>query len=204
MSPPETAPPARSSAASSSPPHAAPLPRRGFLAKLAAGTVGAIAALVPLGLSLFALFDPLRNRRGKRAANVEGGARDGFYRVTSLAALPADGVPRFFRIIADRDDAWTHFAEEPVGSIFLRRTGEDVVQAYSARCPHAACFVSWVAAQAEYLCPCHNSLFSVTGERSATSPSPRDLDELEVAVRDDAVWVKYENFRTGTSERIPA
>src|SRR5690606_26167702 len=109
-------------------------PRRGFLMKLSAAVIGAIAAIVPLGISLFALFDPVRPRRA-RNPNGAGGSSDGFYRVTSLAALPADGEPRFFRIIADRDDGWTHHSSEPVGSVYLRRTAEETVEAYNAICP---------------------------------------------------------------------
>jgi hypothetical protein len=35
------------------------------------------------------------------------------------------------------------------------------------------------------------------------SPSPRGLDELEVKLVDGAVWVKYQEFQPGTSQKVP-
>ena len=57
-----------------------------------------------------------------------------------------------------------------------------------------------------YLCPCHNSTFALDGKiSSAGSPSPRGLDELEVEIRNDSeVWVKFQNYRAGVPEKIPA
>ena len=34
------------------------------------------------------------------------------------------------------------------------------------------------------------------------SPSARDLDRLETRVADGKILVKYENFRTGTAQKI--
>ena len=37
------------------------------------------------------------------------------------------------------------------------------------------------------------------------SPSPRGLDELGVEIRNEReVWVRFQNFRPGAHERIPA
>ncbi|HKS37073.1 MAG TPA: Rieske 2Fe-2S domain-containing protein, partial [Verrucomicrobiae bacterium] len=85
------------------------------------------------------------------------------------------------------------------------RTGGKQVQAFNVICPHAGCFVDYVAARKGYFCPCHNSTFGVDGRiADAKSPSPRGLDELEAEIRNDTeIWVKFRNFRAGVKQRIP-
>lgn len=182
------------------PPTEAPglcLPRRGFLKSLSALTLGAIAALVPPGVGLRAFLRPLRHRAPREARLV---------RVTSLDALPADGVPRRFAVVADHVNVWTRTPAVPIGAVFLRRTGETDIRAFNVTCPHAGCVVDYAAPQRSYLCPCHNSAFALDGRvNDPTSPSPRGLDELVVEIRDRReVWVKFQNFRPGVRERIPA
>jgi Rieske Fe-S protein len=169
--------------------------RRGFLARLAALVAGGAAALVPMGAGLMTLFDPLR-----RSAQSTG-----FVRVTTLSALPDDGVPRKFPVIADRQDAWNKIPRVPIGAVYLRRAGQSVT-ALNVVCPHAGCFVDFVPVRGGYLCPCHDSTFALDGRvKDSRSPSPRGLDALEVEIRNQTeVWVKFQNFRAGTHEKILA
>jgi Rieske Fe-S protein len=169
--------------------------RRDFLTKAAAVGIGAATALVPAGAGLFTLLDPLRHK-----------ARAGsFLRVTALTALPDDGSPRQFAVVADRQDAWNKFPQTRVGAVYLRKTGPKEVQAINVVCPHAGCFVNYQPDHKQYICPCHNSSFALDGAiKDKSSPSPRPLDALEVKVGDDGgVWVKFENYRAGVHEKIP-
>jgi len=168
--------------------------RRGFLTAVAAIAAGGLAMLAPAAAGLWVLLDPLR-RSGAKAA---------FLPVTELVAIPADGVPRQFSVISDRVDAWTGFAAEPVGAVYLRREpGSDAVQALSATCPHAGCFVEMEADGRCFRCPCHNSSFTLDGGIVAPSPSPRPMDELECRVGSGGrVEVKWENFYTGIAEKV--
>jgi len=169
--------------------------RRDFLTKAAAVGIGAATALVPTGAGLFTLLDPLRHK-----------ARAGsFLRVTALTALPDDGSPRQFAVVADRQDAWNKFSQTRVGAVYLRKTGPREVQAINVVCPHAGCFVNYQPDHKQYICPCHNSSFALDGAiKDKSSPSPRPLDALEVKVGDDGgVWVKFENYRAGVHEKIP-
>ncbi|MBX9789527.1 MAG: Rieske 2Fe-2S domain-containing protein [Pirellulales bacterium] len=178
--------------------------RRGFLVKLLAMLTGGLATLVPLGAGAFAFLDPLRKKEG------DGGR---LIRITVLDALRADGVPRQFPVIADRTDAWTHYAADSLGAVYLRRTGDRDVTALSATCPHAGCNVDFRAGDrpkppGEFACPCHRSTFEPDGKRIDPEhcPSPRDLDPLTVELREQGgaveVWIKFEKFLAGTAERI--
>jgi menaquinol-cytochrome c reductase iron-sulfur subunit len=170
-------------------------PRRGFLTQVLALAVGAIVGLVPLLTGLLFFLDPLVRRR-------KGSDVDRYIRITTLDSLPSDGQPQMFRVLTDKMDAWNKFVDEPIGAIFLRRIDGDEVTAFNARCPHLGCAVDYRGAQQRFVCPCHDSSFDLSGVRSNAIP-PRDLDSLEVEIRDgNEVWVKFEKFRAGTEEKI--
>ncbi len=169
--------------------------RRGFIKRLLAGVIGAVLGLVPALAGLTVLLDPLRRKT----------AVDDAVQVTTLDALPDDGVPRKFPVLATRVDAWNTFSQVPIGAVYLRRLNDGKLQAFNVVCPHAGCFVDYLAAQGNFLCPCHNSAFSVDGHiADRSSPSPRGLDTLEVEVRNDReIWVKFRNFQAGRAEKVP-
>ncbi len=169
--------------------------RRGFLKRALAVVIGAVAGLIPLGAGLAVLLDPLRRKS----------AGAGMVRVTTLDALPDDGLPHKFPILATRVDAWNKFAEVPVGAVYLRRTGADKVEALNVVCPHAGCFVDFLPARDCFLCPCHNSTFTLAGRiADRASPAPRGMDTLPVEVRNGKeIWVAFQNFEAGCAEKIP-
>lgn len=168
--------------------------RRGFLAKAASIVCGGLAMMAPVGAGVWAFLDPLRRR---------GGAAT-FLPVADLSAVPDDGVPRQFPVITDRVDAWTGFAAEPVGAVYLRREkGSSEVRALSATCPHAGCFVEMEGGGRCFRCPCHNSTFALDGAIEGSSPSPRAMDALECRVgKNGEVEVKWEKFRAGIAEKV--
>jgi menaquinol-cytochrome c reductase iron-sulfur subunit len=170
--------------------------RRHWLKHLGTAALGAFLILPALAGGLLMALDPLRRRRP---------ARGGFVRVTSLSALPADGVPRRFPVFADATDAWTRSPRVRIGAVYLRRTAEQRIEALNVVCPHAGCFVNYSAAQQRFNCPCHNSHFGLDGAiTDPHSPSPRPLDALEVELRDKTeVWVRFQNFRAGVHQKIP-
>jgi menaquinol-cytochrome c reductase iron-sulfur subunit len=168
--------------------------RRGFLKKAAAVIVGGIAGLVPALAGLMVLLDPLRRKAAAGSA----------LKVTTLDALPPDGVPRRFSVLADRTDAWNKYLNVPIGAVYLRRTGADKVEALNVVCPHAGCFVDFNSDRGRFRCPCHNSTFTVDGKiDSPTSPAPRGLDSLPAEVRNGEVWVVFQNFKAGQKEKVP-
>ncbi len=172
---------------------AAPAPRRGFLLKALALLLGAAAYLTPVIVGVASFLNPLRQKR-------QAGQ---FMRLATLDALPSDGTPLKTTVTMDRVDAWNRVANQPVGAVFLRRVGASEVRAIHVVCPHAGCFVTFDAQQRGFFCPCHNASFDIEGQRlDATSSSPRDLDTLECKVEGSEVWVRYENFRSGTAEKI--
>ena len=168
--------------------------RRDFLKKASAVVIGGAITLPPLIAGAMVVSDPLK-RAGAGAQKIK---------ITTLDSLPKDGVPRKFPILASRTDAWNRYPEAPVGAVYLRRVN-DTVEALNTVCPHAGCSVDFLAEKKGFFCPCHNSLFEIDGKiRDMKSPSPRALDTLTVEIRNGSeVWVEFQNFRTGTSHKIP-
>ena len=169
--------------------------RRDFFKKAFTAALGALLGLVPLASGLVTYFDPLRRK-------ATGG---GFIRVTTLEALPADGVPRKFPVLATKVDGWNKSPNVPIGAVYLRRTSQTTIEALSVVCPHAGCFVDFLPERGSYLCPCHNSTFTNTGAiADRSSPAARGLDSLDVELqKGNEVWVKFQNFQAGSAEKIP-
>jgi menaquinol-cytochrome c reductase iron-sulfur subunit len=172
--------------------------RRGFFKQALAIIIGGVAAFVPLVAGLRTFFDPLKGKNGAAASKAA------LVKVTNLAALPADGVPRKFPVLADKTDAWNRFVNVPIGAVYLRRTANDQVEALNVVCPHAGCFVDFLPEQGNFMCPCHNSLFTVEGKLAdSKSPSPRALDSLRVEVKDGVVFVAFQNFEAARPDKVP-
>jgi menaquinol-cytochrome c reductase iron-sulfur subunit len=169
--------------------------RRDFLKKACAVAAGSIAVAVPAAAGVAMVLDPLK-RKTEAVGKVF---------VTSLQALPDDGTPRRYPILASRVDAWNRFPNAAIGAVYLRRTSENTVEALNVVCPHAGCSVDYKPGTNSFYCPCHNSSFQLTGQLAdKKSPSPRGMDTLEVEVRNESeVWVKFQNFKTGMSAKIP-
>jgi Rieske Fe-S protein len=170
--------------------------RRSFFVRATAAVFGAILVVFPFLAGLAVFFSPLT--RKKKGAN--GG--DGFIRVTTIDSIPKDGSPKRFSVITDLDDAWNHYRDVPIGSVYLRLKSNGEVEALNTTCPHAGCFVNFDQQAACFKCPCHNSFFKLDGSMIQPTPSPRNMDDLNVQQKPNGeIWVKYENFYTGIAKK---
>jgi menaquinol-cytochrome c reductase iron-sulfur subunit len=168
--------------------------RRGFLTKVATVVCGGLASLAPVAAGVWSFLDPLRRKSASAT----------FLPLTDLSAIPDDGVPRQFAVITERVDAWTGFPREPIGAVYLRRQkGSRDVEALTATCPHAGCFIDLEPGGRSFRCPCHNSSFTLDGGIVEPSPSPRPMDSLECRVGDNGeVAVKWQTFRAGIADKV--
>lgn len=174
----------------SSPPEAAP--RREFLKSAACVALGGCALAAPIGAVVVVLSNPIHSKGAPQPVKL-----------TTITALPVNGAPRFFQVVAERRDAWTKFPANAIGSVFLQRVSETEVVAFNASCPHLGCAVEFRNERDCFYCPCHDSEFAKNGDVQGKSPSRRGLDTLSVEVREGGdVWVVFENFKTGIAEKV--
>jgi Rieske Fe-S protein len=179
-----------------------PPDRRSFVTVAGALVAGGLALVAPLGAGLATFFSPLFRRSNPSQV-----------RVALLDQVPDDGVPRFFPVLADRVDAWNRQPAQRIGAVYLVRSkGAKAPVAFTAKCPHAGCFVGYTAGEDAFKCPCHTSSFHLDGTRvnGDREVSPRDMDKLAVELREakagDAtvseVWVEFVDFETGRKEQV--
>jgi len=154
------------------------------------GTVGFVAAAPILRL----LADPL----GKTTVTTPREPFD----LGPPERFALDAPPRKIEIVAPLlKDGWTAARDVLIGAAFIRRTGPKPgdVDARSAVCPHLGCAVGYDPAQKNFLCPCHDSRFAISGEK-LSGPSERGLDDLPIQLGPDGrlklTWIRYKNGST--------
>jgi len=160
---------------------------------------GAITAVLAVPGVAY-ILTPLRKRNGG-SSEFQALARLGDLKV---------GEPQSFPVIEARTDAWVRYPPEPVGSVWLIRQPEGTeppVIAMTSECPHLGCAVNLTSDREEFLCPCHDSRFTLNGKPLNETP-PRPMDRLDIEVDDPSdpnaqVLVKFQRFRTMTEEKIP-
>jgi menaquinol-cytochrome c reductase iron-sulfur subunit len=186
-----------SSPESSSSPSSNDDERRGFLVKLAAGAIGVVLGIFPVAAGALTILDPLIGKKKTKGEKI---------RVATIEQLPDDGTPVRVPIVADLVDAWNREPNQPIGAVYLRREGDNVV-AFNAICPHAGCFVGYASDTDVFQCPCHTSTFELDGARVMPSPSPRDLDKLVVdedrLAGTGEIWIDFVNYYPGKAQQIP-
>lgn len=165
------------------------LSRRDFLLSCAN-----IAILTSLGLFIgFPIVEIFATHARKKATT------EGFIDVAKFGELMA-GEPLQKAVVATERDAWNKRDDVNMGSVWLIKTDDGHINAFSSICPHLGCIYSWNANQHLFICPCHDSAFAVDG-RVIKGPAPRPLDSLEVKTQDGDVLVKYERFISGIAQK---
>jgi menaquinol-cytochrome c reductase iron-sulfur subunit len=108
--------------------------------------------------------------------------------------------PRELDVVVSRRDGWQEV--RAVKSFWAHRAQNGEVVAFSAICPHLGCAFQWRSDEARFVCPCHLSVFTLSGDVVA-GPSPRPLDRLEVKVEDGRLLILPQDFKSGVRQKIP-
>ncbi len=145
--------------ASENPPSNDKIHRRDFL-KITWAALGGLALLELGGLSL-AYMQP-RLAEGEFGGQINVGNMDDF---------PPGSV--------------SHISN---GRFYLARLPDGGFLALYQRCTHLGCNVPWDQAQNAFICPCHNSQFTTTGDL-VNPPAPRPLDLFPILIQDGQVIV---------------
>lgn len=182
------------------------VPRRSFCKSAAALGAGAAAVALPIYAGARMALYPLEQ---KGLAGKE-------YPLTTIDNL--DETPRLYAIVDTMRDAWVSAPNQVVGNVFLRKItkadGTVGIEAFQSVCPHAGCRIKVdqqknpANGQQEtlFFCPCHGDAFTLDGKRTSpeTMKSARDMDSLEAHVDEQGkVFVKFQNFRLGDSQKAP-
>ena len=161
------------------------IPRRGFL-RLATGIMSAIIGLL-LGIPfVVALVAPTYRRSPSPYA-----------RVGEVGPLPRE-QPVSLRFQIQGTDAFLR--QTVTQEVWVVKHSDSDLTLFSPICTHLGCHYDWVASAGEFVCPCHNSYFSITGQVLA-GPAPRPLDTLPSRIENGILYVKWERFQAGVPEK---
>lgn len=161
--------------------------RRGFLgwaAGLLAG-LGSLFVAIPLV--------------GSIVANVQPKSSEAFVTVGDVTGLKPD-EPQAFPFLDQVTDAYLR--EQVPRMTWVVKHPDGAVIAYSPICPHLGCEFFWDAATRRFICPCHGSEWSVDGQ-ILHGPTPRPMDTLPSRIVNGALQVRWVQYQTGTSQKIP-
>jgi menaquinol-cytochrome c reductase iron-sulfur subunit len=169
--------------------------RRDFL-KLATCALGGGVGLAAVGPVLRFVADPA----GKTTVTSPTDPLD----LGDAAELRIGEPPRKVDVVAPIvKDAWVAARDVVLGAAWLRRTSPDQIVALSAVCPHLGCAIGWDGAGKTFVCPCHDSKFSIDGDVLG-GPSKRAMDPLPLSIRDGRVLLTWKRFKADSADREDA
>jgi menaquinol-cytochrome c reductase iron-sulfur subunit len=160
--------------------------RRGFL-RLAMGILSAIVGLL-LGIPFVAALIAPTYRRSQSP----------YARAADIGSLPKE-QPVSLKFQLQGADAFIRQTETQ--EVWAVKHSDNDVTVFSPICTHLGCHYDWVASANEFVCPCHNSYFSIAGKVLA-GPAPRPLDTLPSRIENGVLYVKWERFQAGIPEKI--
>jgi menaquinol-cytochrome c reductase iron-sulfur subunit len=121
-----------------------------------------------------------------------------YARVGEVGPLPQE-QPVGLRFQFQSTDAF--LAQRETHEVWVVKHSDNDLTVFSPICTHLGCHYDWVASTHEFICPCHNSFFSITGKVLA-GPAPRPLDTLPYRIESGVLYVKWERFQAGIPEKI--
>jgi len=96
-------------------------------------------------------------------------------------------------------DAFVSFKKPE--QVWVVKKSPDDIKVFSSICPHLGCRYNWDTERKLFVCPCHNSVYTIEG-KVVSGPAPRGLDTLPKEIKDGILYVKYEKFEVGIPEKI--
>lgn len=152
--------------------------------------IAASSALIGLGLAfplIGYVISPALRRRKQLWVNV------------AAAADLSTGVPKQLEYVATVQDGYHETKTDKALWAVKQPNGE--VTVFSPMCTHLGCGYHWDGAAQQFKCPCHGSVFDVTG-RVVAGPAPRPLDVLPSKVDNGRLLVVFKEFKSGVSRQV--
>jgi menaquinol-cytochrome c reductase iron-sulfur subunit len=147
-------------------------PRRGFLIGMTA-VWGAISGALALP-ALRYLFG------GRRSTGMAE------WIVVGDVSKLSPGVPAEMSFERVRGDAWRAIREKSTVWVVKKENGG--VTAFAPGCTHLGCAFHYEENKRQFLCPCHDSYFTLDGQ-VLSGPAPRALDQYQSRVENDKLSI---------------
>jgi menaquinol-cytochrome c reductase iron-sulfur subunit len=92
-------------------------------------------------------------------------------------------------------------AGDAVQSVWVIKHSPTEATVFSPICPHLGCYYDWYPQAGKFICPCHASVFSATGQVLG-GPAPRPLDTLPCKIENGTLLVQWEQYEVGTPRKV--
>jgi menaquinol-cytochrome c reductase iron-sulfur subunit len=159
--------------------------RRGFL-KTAIGTLGALYALI-LGIPFLRAI--ISSAPLKKLSFTEVG---------DFHSLPI-GQPTDLNFEVLSTDAY--LSQKVTRAVWVVKHSDTEAAVFSPICTHLGCHYKWNPQTRHFECPCHGSVFTIDGQVIG-GPAPRPLDTLPYKIQDGKLYVEWERYKVGISEKV--
>jgi menaquinol-cytochrome c reductase iron-sulfur subunit len=103
---------------------------------------------------------------------------DQWVEVGDITSLGPDS-PTEMTFRRNRTDGWKVNSEK--ATTWVVKHADNSITAFGPQCTHLGCAYHWDEGKTEFICPCHNSFFSIDGKVIA-GPAPRPLDRYETRI----------------------
>jgi len=88
-----------------------------------------------------------------------------------------------------------------IKSVWAVKEPNGEIKVFSPICPHLGCGYHWDNDKGKFACPCHGSVYSITGQVLA-GPAPRPLDDLPEKIENGRLLVIYKEFKSGLPKKV--
>ena len=150
-----------------------PPTRRAFYIGFINGAMSLIGLALVAPAAIYLLFPP----KLRKAAE--------WVKTSDLSSIPA-GTPTEVAFERKRVDGWQVTTEKATAWVVKRPDNE--VVAFVPQCTHLGCAYRWDDPSHTFICPCHNSVFSIDG-KVLGGPAPRPLDRYMTKVEAGALEI---------------
>ena len=118
--------------------------------------------------------------------------------VASVSELPA-GIPTQLEYVATVHEGYLETKSQK--AVWARQQADGEVTVFSPICTHLGCGYHWDSTAQQFKCPCHGSVFDISG-RVVAGPAPRPLDVLPSKVDNGRLLVVFKEFKSGVSRQV--
>ena len=161
------------------------LTRRSFF-KIVSGIISGFTVLT-LG---FPMIETLIGKISKSSSRS-------YSKVAAINSIP-DGSPVNLSFVMTEEDAFIKNNVEH--KVWTVKKSDSDITVYSPICPHLGCRYQWHPDRNLFICPCHHSEFNIDG-KVVSGPAPRPLDTLPKKIVNENLFVLWERFIPGISQK---
>ena len=109
------------------------------------------------------------------------------------------GTPKQLDYVATVQDGYLETKMQK--AVWAVKQADGQVTVFSPMCTHLGCGYHWDGAEQKFKCPCHGSVYDISG-RVLAGPAPRPLDALPSKVDNGRLLIIFKEFKSGVATQL--